>query len=99
MTQTIGDLKATLQRELAGQAWSVRTDLADEDVIPTHGLGADLDAIPLASTVTAIDAETLLHLLSGSPMLRAHRLHTLEMQLMTGQLTPPAVVDWRDRWG
>ena len=99
MPLTVRELRVALHDELGDRAWSIAGDLADDDPLPTYALGADLSAERPAASVGPVDMDVVLASPVASPVLRARREEAREMRVRTGQLTPPAVIDWRDRWG
>lgn len=53
--RTIGDVRAALKKMPEEQRWSVPENLKDEDPVPTHGLGARTDNVPLAKNAPKIN--------------------------------------------
>ena len=99
MARTIGELRARLN-EMGDDRWSVADHLADDALIPEHGLGADLSDFPRATDAPPLDLERLITEPVGGPGVRTRRLQIADvLKLPVFQPTFLPSVDWRGRWG
>ena len=93
--QTIGEVRREVAK-MGNRAWTVASQLRDDDPVPHFALGGIADYHPRAADVRAVDFQRLLSRPLGNPLLAARNQ---QLQVILWDLLAMPGVDWRDRWG